>query len=162
MANLGNIVYLTKAQYETLRTDGTITVGDVVYTYNANDLYLIQDENHIYKHNIAMTFSYTYSGNPQTMNVYGYIINNSATAIVKTDLINIFGDKTFTITTTGDTGPYSGILSYKKEQHGATNYAAVVRLAPTANELDSLTVTIIDQDVTDVITTFTDTITQLL
>lgn len=41
MANLGKIMYLTQAQYNTLQTTGTITVDGVTYTYSDNDLYLV-------------------------------------------------------------------------------------------------------------------------
>ena len=40
MANLGKVVYLTDAQYQTLITNGTITVGGVTVTYSQNDLYV--------------------------------------------------------------------------------------------------------------------------
>ena len=40
MANLGKVVYLTDAQYQTLVTTGTITVGGVTVTYSQNDLYV--------------------------------------------------------------------------------------------------------------------------
>ena len=40
MANLGKVVYLTQAQYETLISAGTITVGGVTVTYSQNDLYV--------------------------------------------------------------------------------------------------------------------------
>ena len=40
MANLGKIVYLTNAQFQTLVTDGSITVGGVTVTYSANDMYV--------------------------------------------------------------------------------------------------------------------------
>ena len=41
MANLGKIVYLTQAQYNTLVNTGTLTVDGVTYTYSENDLYLV-------------------------------------------------------------------------------------------------------------------------
>lgn len=44
MANLKNVVYLTKAQYNTLVTQGSITVGGVTYTYDENNLYLVPKE----------------------------------------------------------------------------------------------------------------------
>ena len=40
MANLGKVVYLTDAQYQTLVTNGSITVGGVTVTYSENDLYV--------------------------------------------------------------------------------------------------------------------------
>ena len=162
MANLGNIVYLTKLQYETLRTNGSITVGDVTYTYNANDLYLIPDENHIYKHNLAITFTYRDDGSLYSMTAYGYIINNSATEIVKTDLIDLFANNAITFINTSNTPSHAGILNYSREQPGVDNYTAVLRLAPVVSSLSPETVTLIDQNVTDNITAFTDTITQLL
>lgn len=44
MANLSQVVYLTKAQYNTLVTQGSITVGGVTYTYDQNSLYLVPKE----------------------------------------------------------------------------------------------------------------------
>lgn len=44
MANLKNVVYLTQAQYNTLVTQGTITVGGVTYTYDQDNLYLVPKE----------------------------------------------------------------------------------------------------------------------
>lgn len=44
MADLQKIVYLSKAQYETLVQNGTITVGDVTITYSSNDLYVIPEQ----------------------------------------------------------------------------------------------------------------------
>lgn len=41
MANLGKIMYLTQAQYNTLVNTGTLTVDGVTYTYSVNDLYLV-------------------------------------------------------------------------------------------------------------------------
>ena len=41
MANLKNVVYLTQAQYNTLVTQGSITVGGVTYTYDQDNLYLV-------------------------------------------------------------------------------------------------------------------------
>lgn len=41
MANLGKIMYLTQAQYNTLVNTGTLTVDGVTYTYSENDLYLV-------------------------------------------------------------------------------------------------------------------------
>ena len=40
MADLQKIVYLTDAQYSTLVTNGTITIGDTTINYSPNDLYL--------------------------------------------------------------------------------------------------------------------------
>ena len=40
MAKLGTVVYLSEAQYQTLLTNGTITVGGVTVTYSANDIYV--------------------------------------------------------------------------------------------------------------------------
>lgn len=44
MANLGKVMYLTQAQYNTLQANGTLTVDNVTYTYNENDLYLVPSE----------------------------------------------------------------------------------------------------------------------
>lgn len=41
MANLGKVMYLTQAQYNTLSNNGTLTVDGVTYTYSENDLYLV-------------------------------------------------------------------------------------------------------------------------
>lgn len=41
MANLGKIMYLTQAQYNTLSNNGTLTVDGVTYTFSENDLYLV-------------------------------------------------------------------------------------------------------------------------
>ena len=40
MANLGKVVYLTDAQYQTLVANGTITVDGVTVNYSENDLYV--------------------------------------------------------------------------------------------------------------------------
>lgn len=44
MANLGNVVYLSKTEYDTLITNGSITKGSVTVTYNPNDLYLVPND----------------------------------------------------------------------------------------------------------------------
>ena len=44
MANLGKVVYLTDAQYQTLVANGTITVGQTTVTYSDNDLYVTPAE----------------------------------------------------------------------------------------------------------------------
>jgi hypothetical protein len=44
MANLGKVVYLTDTQYNTLVTNGTITVGQTTITYSDNDLYVTPAE----------------------------------------------------------------------------------------------------------------------
>lgn len=44
MADLQKIVYLSKAQYDTLLQNGSITVGDVTITYSANDLYVVPEQ----------------------------------------------------------------------------------------------------------------------
>ena len=41
MANLGKVMYLTQAQYNSLRANGTLIVDGVTYTYSENDLYLV-------------------------------------------------------------------------------------------------------------------------
>ena len=44
MANLGNVVYLTAAEYSTLIANGTITLASgAVVTYSANDIYIVPD-----------------------------------------------------------------------------------------------------------------------
>lgn len=43
MSDLSKIVYLSAAQYETLKTDGTITVGSTTINYSNDDLYLTPD-----------------------------------------------------------------------------------------------------------------------
>lgn len=45
MSDLSKIVYLSEAQYNTLKTNGTITVGNTTITYSADDLYLTPDQN---------------------------------------------------------------------------------------------------------------------
>ena len=45
MSDLSKIVYLSEAQYNTLKTNGTITVGGTTITYSADDLYLTPDQN---------------------------------------------------------------------------------------------------------------------
>lgn len=43
MSDLSKIVYLSAAQYETLKTNGSITVGGITINYSNNDLYLTPD-----------------------------------------------------------------------------------------------------------------------
>ena len=43
MSDLSKIVYLSAAQYETLKTNGTITVGGTTINYSNDDLYLTPD-----------------------------------------------------------------------------------------------------------------------
>ena len=43
MGDLSKIVYLSAAQYETLKTNGTITVGGTTINYSNDDLYLTPD-----------------------------------------------------------------------------------------------------------------------
>ena len=42
--SLQKVIYLSKQQYNILRTSGTITVGNVTYTYNQDDLYFVPAE----------------------------------------------------------------------------------------------------------------------
>ena len=42
-ATFKGVVQLTEAQYNTLKTNGTITVGDVTLTYDQNTLYVTTD-----------------------------------------------------------------------------------------------------------------------
>ena len=44
MANTTKIVYVTQAQYDALVTNGSVTVGGVTYTYNANNTYLVRED----------------------------------------------------------------------------------------------------------------------
>jgi len=39
MADLGNIVYISHENLDRLKTYGTITINDVTYTYNEDDVY---------------------------------------------------------------------------------------------------------------------------
>ena len=43
MANLNNIVKVTKSQYQTLVNGGSITKGGVTYTYDSSAMYLIEN-----------------------------------------------------------------------------------------------------------------------
>lgn len=45
MSDLSKIVYLSEAQYNTLKTNGSITVGGTTITYSSDDLYLTPDQN---------------------------------------------------------------------------------------------------------------------
>lgn len=47
MANLRNVVYISNADYETLVSTGTVTIGGVTITYNENDLYLTPDGKYV-------------------------------------------------------------------------------------------------------------------
>lgn len=44
MANTTKIVYVTQAQYDALVTNGSVTVGGVTYTYDANNTYLVRED----------------------------------------------------------------------------------------------------------------------
>lgn len=44
MANTTKIVYVTQAQYNSLITTGSVTVGGVTYTYDANNTYLVRED----------------------------------------------------------------------------------------------------------------------
>lgn len=44
MAKTNKIVYVTKAQYSSLITDGYVTVGGVTYTYDANNTYMVRED----------------------------------------------------------------------------------------------------------------------
>lgn len=44
MANTTKIVYVTQAQYDSLVNNGSVTVGGVTYTYNANNTYLVRED----------------------------------------------------------------------------------------------------------------------
>lgn len=44
MADLHNIVYISNEDYETLVTTGSVTIGDNVYAYDPNDVYITPQE----------------------------------------------------------------------------------------------------------------------
>lgn len=44
MAKTNKIVYVTKAQYTSLITDGYITIGGVTYNYDANNTYMVRED----------------------------------------------------------------------------------------------------------------------
>lgn len=44
MAKTNKIVYVTQAQYDALVSSGTITVGGVTYTYDANNTYMVRED----------------------------------------------------------------------------------------------------------------------
>lgn len=43
MANLSNIIKISQANYNTLSTQGSVTIGGVTYTYDSNALYVIEE-----------------------------------------------------------------------------------------------------------------------
>lgn len=43
MSNFNGIVYLTEEQFVTLKTNGTITVGDVTLSFDESTLYVTDD-----------------------------------------------------------------------------------------------------------------------
>ena len=43
MANVAKVIQLTQSQYDDLIANGSITVGGVTYTYDANVIYLVDD-----------------------------------------------------------------------------------------------------------------------
>lgn len=44
MAKTNKIVYVTQAQYDSLITDGYVTVSGVTYTYDANNTYMVRED----------------------------------------------------------------------------------------------------------------------
>lgn len=44
MAKTNKIVYVTKAQYSSLITDGYVVVGGVTYNYDANNTYMVRED----------------------------------------------------------------------------------------------------------------------
>ena len=40
---LGNILYLTQAQYDSLIQNGSITIGGIAYEWSDKDIYFVED-----------------------------------------------------------------------------------------------------------------------
>lgn len=43
MANLKDVIYLSAEDYNTLYTNGTVTINGVTLTYDANNIYIVPD-----------------------------------------------------------------------------------------------------------------------
>ena len=44
MANLKDVIYLSAEDYNTLYTNGTVTINGTTITYDANNLYIVPDD----------------------------------------------------------------------------------------------------------------------
>lgn len=84
MAALGNVIKLTTAQYNELKTNGSITVGGVTYNYDPNTLYLT-DANEsavpVYiSQTVSATNSYAYTGVSVTVPAGAYVVLSARAA----------------------------------------------------------------------------------
>lgn len=44
MANLKDVIYLSAEDYNTLYTNGAVTINGITITYDANNLYIVPDD----------------------------------------------------------------------------------------------------------------------
>ena len=44
MANLKDVIYLSAEDYNTLYTNGTVTINGTTVTYDANNIYIVPDD----------------------------------------------------------------------------------------------------------------------
>ncbi len=83
MSVLEKVVYLTKEQFETLRTEGALTVDGKTIEYQVNDIYVVVDtEASLYRHNVSFTLTGT---KKQRFNVD--IFNQSNEAITSASVL---------------------------------------------------------------------------
>lgn len=83
MANLKNVIYMSNENYNTLITTGSVVIGGVTYTYDANNQYITPDTSVSFEANQGLTS--TQKSNARA-NIEAGTYSKPGTGIPKTDL----------------------------------------------------------------------------
>lgn len=103
MAALRQIITLTAQQYETLRTNGSITVDGTTYTYNTNTLYMVPESNPDIKYGTTTEWGTQTTYIPAAGEVIIY--SDATTRLINGNIVSVpsikIGDGTHTLENLG-------------------------------------------------------------
>ena len=111
MANLKDVIYLSAEDYNTLYTNGTVTINGTTITYDANNLYIVPDDtddkistaltNYRTKPTTATTFSGSVAENTNyilSTAISSLTINSIANSSLESNIIFEVTGSSFSIT----------------------------------------------------------------